>query len=84
MNEYFIITDVTVVRENARAPFLAGLFYIDENTFTSKLEEAKKFNTPTEAVQSAIKLKQQDPGFKYKVYVLQINGPQINYGEITF
>lgn len=69
---------------NARNPLEEGLLY-DGTNWVRGLDKAYKYETPERAIEDVKKLRSTDTtAFKYKIFVLQTNGPQINFGEVTF
>jgi hypothetical protein len=81
MKQEFIIMDASVKYMDAKNPLEEGLLYSGTNRWNRKLEQAFKYTTTQQAIEQARELQKEAP---VRVYMLQINGPQIGFAEVKF
>ena len=81
MKQYFIIMDASVKYMDAKNPLEEGLLYDGEDNWLRKLDKAFKYETAAQAVEKAIILQKDNP---VKVFMLQIDGPNIGVAEVKF
>lgn len=80
MKQEFIVMDASIKYMNAQNPLDEGLMYTGEG-WARGLNRAFKYETASLAIEKAQVLQKEAP---VRVFMLQINGPQINFAEVKF
>lgn len=80
MKQEFIIMDASIKYMNAQNPLDEGLMYTGEG-WARGLNRAFKYEAASFAIEKAKTLKEEAP---VRVFMLQINGPNINFAEVKF
>lgn len=81
MKQEFIIVDASIKYMNAKNPLDERLLYCGADNWSRNLNLATRYATPDLAIAQARILRQEAP---VKVFAIQINGNNINIGELQF
>lgn len=80
MKQEFIIMDASIKYMDARNPLEEGLMYTGTN-WARGLDKAFRYETAPLAIENAQVLRKEAP---VRVFMIQANGPQINFAEVSF
>lgn len=80
MKQEFIIMDTSVKYMDARNPLEEGLMYTGTD-WSRGLDKAFKYETASLAIEKAQILQKEAP---VRVFMLQIDGPRVGFGEVKF